>query len=223
MSDKRNNYQDLQKNQNAGMFDVQADQDFDNVSTVNAEYEEKPQRDYDDKVAAEKKKKRSRTFFATGAIILVCAIAAFIWSFSSSTSVNDSPAAKEAIEHQISDELPVGVVLLSDDEDEQLEAKDYTIVHDSSAGEAKIWVWDYASEDGDFVQVIVNGAPVGDPFMIKNKPVELSVPTTGTIQIKGVKDGGGGITYAVNYEVNGKTYFNIAPEGNCNTYTLQRG
>lgn len=39
--------------------------------------------------------------------------------------------------------------------------------------------------------------------------------------VKGIKDGGGGITYAIRYEVNGISYFNGAPEGELNTYTLK--
>jgi hypothetical protein len=57
--------------------------------------------------------------------------------------------------------------------------------------------------------------------MIKNKPREITVPSVGTVQIKGIKDGGGGITYAVRYEINGTSYFNGTPEGQLNTYTLK--
>ena len=61
-----------------------------------------------------------------------------------------------------------------------------------------------------------------DPFMIKNKPVVYTVPTTGEIQVLGTRDGGGGITYAVHYEVNGTTYFNGTDVGDGNLYTLIR-
>lgn len=59
-----------------------------------------------------------------------------------------------------------------------------------------------------------------EPFVINHKPKEILVPAKGDIQIKGIRDGGGGITYAVHYELNGTNYFNSAPEGNYNTYTL---
>ena len=58
--------------------------------------------------------------------------------------------------------------------------------------------------------------------MITHKPKELIVPGTGEVQIKGIKDGGGGITYAVRYEINGTSYFNGTPEGELNTYTLRK-
>lgn len=35
-----------------------------------------------------------------------------------------------------------------------------------------------------------------------------------------VHDAGGGLTYAAHYDLNGVTYFNNAPEGVLNTYTI---
>ena len=49
----------------------------------------------------------------------------------------------------------------------------------------KIWVWDYAAEDGDYVQILVNGLPMTDSFMIRHKPKAFTVPSTGEVQIKG--------------------------------------
>ena len=134
--------------------------------------------------------------------------------------VDVSDAAKSALSDQISTSLSAGTILLA--KDEMLSAQDYTIIHSSNQIDTKIWVWDYAAEDGDYVQMLVDGAPLGDAFFIKNKPVELVVPSSGLVQVKGVKDGGGGITYAVRYELNQTTYFNSAPEGEMNTYTLLR-
>lgn len=105
-------------------------------------------------------------------------------------------------------------------EDESLGGEDLTITHSSTADKSKIYVWDYAAEDGDYVQVLVDGAAVGDSFMIRNKPVELEVPSTGEIQILGTRDGGGGITYAIHYDLNGTTYFNGTTVGDGNKYTL---
>jgi hypothetical protein len=132
--------------------------------------------------------------------------------------VDVSPEAQAAIETQISTSLPVGTVLMTDDE--SLGGQDATIEFESGEGETKMWIWDYAAEDGDYVQVVINGVPEGDPFMIKHQPKEFSVPTVGEVQVLGIKDGGGGITYAVHYSKNATTYFNTAPEGGANTYTL---
>jgi hypothetical protein len=138
--------------------------------------------------------------------------------FSSSSSVDTSESARNALTDKISTSLAAGTVLLS--EDENIGQQDYTITHQYNQSNTKIWIWDYAAEDGDYVQVLVNGTPVGDTFMIKHKPVEIIVPAVGVVQIKGIRDGGGGITYAVRYELNGTNYFNYAPEGEFNSYTL---
>lgn len=138
--------------------------------------------------------------------------------FSPSTSINTTEAAKNALKNKSSISLAAGTILLLEDED--IGKQDYTITHKNDQSDTKIWVWDYAAEDGDYVQVLVNGVPISEPFMIKHKPVEITVPAVGKVQIKGIRDGGGGITYAVRYDLNGRTYFNSAPEGEFNTYTL---
>ena len=137
-----------------------------------------------------------------------------------SPSVNTSEEAVQALESGISTQLPVGVRILSDDQN--LAGQDLTITHSSQKEENKIYIWDYAAEDGDYVQILVDGVAICDPFMIKNKPIEFTVPTTGEVQILGTRDGGGGITYAVHYDVNGTTYFNGTDVGNGNRYTLVR-
>jgi hypothetical protein len=137
-----------------------------------------------------------------------------------SPSVNTSDDAKAALENFMSTNLEIGVRLLS--EDNNITGQDLTITHSSPSTENKIHIWDYAAEDGDYVQILVDGVALGDPFMIKNKPKEFIVPTTGEIQILGTRDGGGGITYAVHYEVNGTTYFNGMDVGKGNLYTLIR-
>lgn len=153
-----------------------------------------------------------------GALCIAVAIIAFI--VTPTTTVDTSEAAKRALKEGISTGTSAGVVLSSSDKN--MEAKDHTITHKSDAKDTKIWVWDYAAEDGDYVQVLVNGAIVSDAFMIKHKPREIVVPAAGEVQIKGIRDGGGGITYAVRYEVNGTSYFNGTPEGQLNTYTLRK-
>ena len=144
----------------------------------------------------------------------------FHFFIDSSSSVDTSEAAQNALKNKVSTGVSAGIVLLKDDEN--IGAQDYTITHQSKAEETKIWIWDYAAEDGDYVQVIVNGTPTSEPFMIMHKPKEIIVPTVGTVQIKGIRDGGGGITYAVRYDANGTSYFNSAPEGEFNPYELVR-
>lgn len=179
-----------------------------------------PQNDQPDTIAEVKKKTPfDKLLKTTGIVLIIASIFALMWSGNTPT-VDTSDAAKQAITEQVSTSLSVGTILMSSDEN--IGAKDYTITHSNTADESKIWIWDYAAEDGDYVQILVDGNPIGDAFMIKNKPQEFKVPTTGTVQVKGIRDGGGGITYAVRYELNNTNYFNSAPEGEFNTYTLVR-
>lgn len=135
-------------------------------------------------------------------------------------SVNTSRKAKEALETHMSTSLAAGTRLLSNDGN--YVGGDITITHNSLDAQTELYVWDYAAEDGDYVQIIVDGTPLGDPFMIKNKPIAFKIPTVGKVEIVGTRDGGGGITYAVYYKMNQTTYFNGVEEGGNNVYTLVR-
>ncbi|MFP7492990.1 hypothetical protein SFC66_04300 [Terribacillus saccharophilus] len=159
-----------------------------------------------------------KLLLAFGGITLALGVLGFV--FSGGSSVDTSEAAENALNKQVSAELSAGAILLSDDE--ELTAQDHTVAHSSAEEETKIWVWDYAAEDGDYVQVLINGTPVSESFMIKHKPKEFTIPAVGTVEIKGIKDGGGGITYAVRYDVNGTNYFNTAPLNGENKYELVR-
>lgn len=191
-------------------YDEEPQFDINNDENEQFEYTE---REVDGKAYRKKIDKPLKIF---GAICIAVGIIAM--ALSGTSRVDTSEAAKNALKNGASTTVSSGVILLSSDEN--AEAKDYTITHKSDAKDTKIWVWDYAAEDGDYVQVLVNGSPIGDAFMIKHKPREITVPSVGTVQIKGVKDGGGGITYAVRYDINGTSYFNGTPEGEANTYTL---
>lgn len=174
---------------------------------------EDTEREVDEKANRKGNDKHLKIF---GIICIVVTIITIV--FTEGSSVNTSESAKNALKNRVSTAVSAGTILLS--KDENAETKDYTITHNSNAKDTKIWVWDYAGEDGDYVQILVNGAPIGDAFMIKHKPKEFTVPSVGKIQIKGIRDGGGGITYAVRYDINETSYFNEAPEGESNTYTL---
>lgn len=155
-------------------------------------------------------------------VLMIAGIAAMIvyGMGDTSKSVDTSPEAKEALETHISTTLAAGTKLTS--KDDSYIGGDMTITHSSDSEETTLYVWDYAAEDGDYVQIIVDGTPLGDPFMIKNKPVSYTVPTVGEIQILGTRDGGGGITYGVYYDMNHTAYFNGMNQGENNLYTLIR-
>lgn len=154
--------------------------------------------------------------------LMAAGIAAMIAysSMQTSTSVDTSDEAVQALESHVSTSLAIGTKLAS--KDEYLGGGDVAITHGSKDENTTIWIWDYASEDGDYVQVLVDGVAISDAFMIKNKPVSFEIPTVAEVQVIGTRDGGGGITYAVHYGMNETTYFNGMDEGNGNTYTLIR-
>lgn len=165
------------------------------------------------------KTKADKKLKVTG-LVLAGLFMASIFFMPTSSSVNTSEEAIKALENRMSTQLPIGVRILS--KDENLAGQDLTITHSSLSDENKIHIWDYAAEDGDYVQILVDGVAICEPFMIKNKPVVFTVPATGEIQVLGTRDGGGGITYAVHYDVNGTTYFNGTDVGSGNLYTLIR-
>lgn len=195
--------QKKQTNQVAGGGNAQGSQNYDSEAQK----------------AKRNRRKREKPLKIFGGICLALFVTVLFFTFT--PSVNTSEAAKIALDEKVSTSLSAGTILLSVDKD--IGKQDYTINHQSDQAETKIWVWDYAAEDGDYVQILVNDAPVTDAFMIKNTPVEITVPAVGKVQIKGIKDGGGGITYAIRYDLNGTDYFNSAPEGEFNTYTLIKG
>ncbi len=165
------------------------------------------------------KSKADRKLKLTG-LVLAGLVIAGVFLMPTSPSVNTSDEANQALVSGMSTQLPIGVRILTDDQ--YVAGRDLTITHSSPNAENKIHIWDYAAEDGDYVQVLVDGVAICDPFMIKNKTVVFDVPTTGEVQILGTHDGGGGITYAVHYDVNGTTYFNGTDVGDGNLYTLIR-
>ncbi len=135
-------------------------------------------------------------------------------------SVDKSIYVEDAIETHVSTTLGVGTRILK--RDDNYIGGDMTIMHSSDKEETTLYVWDYAAEDGDYVQVFVDGAPLGEPFMIRSTPVSFTIPSVCEVKVVGTHDGGGGITYAVYYEVDQTTYFNGTSQGGDNTYTLVR-
>lgn len=154
-------------------------------------------------------------------LIISCLIPyVLIAHFENSHKVNSEEAAL-VMEAQISSTLGIGSILSSSSE-KTLPEKDFVISHSSQEDETKIWIWDYSSEDGDYIQILVNGTPLGDPFMISYIPIPYTVPATGEIKVLGIRDGGKGISYGIFFELNQTAYFNGTSEGSENLYILTR-
>lgn len=178
--------------------------------------------DPDDEVRKDKHSPFTKRIKKSAWIILAVGIVSMIIYSMGSTNkmVDTSEDAVSALNSHMSTTLAAGTKLLSIDDN--YVGGDLTITHNSDDEETTLYVWDYAAEDGDYVQILVNGSALGEPFMITNKPVTFTVPTVGEVQVLGTRDGGGGITYAVYYDMNHTTYFNGVDEGGNNLYTLMK-
>lgn len=165
--------------------------------------------------------KVGRTLLLSGAVLaLLCILSGFLFYNSLGTADLSEAEIQQIMETGTSSTLEIGVVLDSSDSDVATEPTDYAIENTTGAETTTITIWDYASVDGDYVQVLVDGVAITDVFMIDHDPVEIEVPATGTVSVVGIHDGGGGLTYAAYCALNGEIYFNNAPEGVLNTYTF---
>lgn len=115
-------------------------------------------------------------------------------------------------------DVQAGTVLMS--KHVPLGSKDFSVKVSQSKQDLQILIWDYAVEDGSYVQVLFNGSPITDPFQLKNSPQRVWVPRGGKLQIKGSKAGASSINYALQFPDTGDTYFNQVSLDGVNTYTI---
>lgn len=125
----------------------------------------------------------------------------------------------EAVKKGVVKNIKPGTVML--DKDQEISAKDYTIDINTKDTEMEIILWDFAAEDSDSIQVLVDGEVIADLVNINHNAQTFKVPTKGTIEIKGLKDGGNGITYALYVSETKETYFNTPIADSSNTYIIK--
>lgn len=133
---------------------------------------------------------------------------------------NGIPSIKGLQKTGIAKNVTPGTTISS--KDKKLEQKDQSIAIDSNIKKLTLSIWDFAAVDGDYVQVIHNNKKLSQPFMLSRDYKIFRVPAEGKIEIKGIKDGGGGITYALYVDETKETYFNDAPKDGFNTYTITK-
>ncbi len=167
-----------------------------------------------------------------GILAIMIAVGALTFSLINDAKVDISQDAITALQQGHANNLPTGTRLLA--VDAVREPKDYTIylkdqgiiTEQQDNKSIEIFVWDYAAVDGDYVQLFYNGVAISDAFMINHTPrlfkLDLGIAMTNLLQVKGIKDGGGGITYAVLIKGNTgeRSFYNAAPLNQVNTYTL---
>lgn len=151
-----------------------------------------------------------------GGILLVSIAYFLIFSNSSSTINYKSNLVSGKIEG-----VKAGDILSKDAV--KLEAKDFSIDLANSYGNIELSIWNFSNkEDGDYVQVFVDGSPQTEPFIIRHKPIKVGVPDKAVIQVRGIRDGSNnGITYGLFFNKTGETYLNTVPLNAANIYTLK--
>lgn len=159
-----------------------------------------------------------RLWMGLAAVLLF--VAFFV--FEGMDNTTSSEALKDATANGVVGGVAAGTVLSSSDEQLNLTARDFQVKMKEGTTSSRLLVWDFAAEDGDVVTIKVNGAVVSANVGLLNKPVAIDVPVPSVIEVVGVKDGVGGITYGIKIPgaVGNKAYFNVAPEGSANKYTL---
>jgi hypothetical protein len=115
--------------------------------------------------------------------------------------------------------LPPGAVLAVSDM--RMAGQDYVVEFKKGIKYTSMLIWDCAAEDGDQVEILVNGQLVDGPFIIRHTPVAIELPVGAEVEVRGVVDGGGGgVTYGVNFAELPRTILNSADPGTSNRYSL---
>lgn len=142
------------------------------------------------------------------------------------TTTIDEELANKIFAEKITTKLKAGDILFS--MDKVVEPYHYSDIdiatYSSFGGGLGLFIWDYAEEDGDYVQIRIDGKAYGKPFMLTHTPKNIIITNGTVLTIHGIKDGNSvgedGITYALNFPtLHNTTLLNNAPVGGKNIYT----
>ncbi|GAM12821.1 hypothetical protein [Mesobacillus selenatarsenatis] len=159
---------------------------------------------------------RKSVFFGTIlAVVLAIGLSMMSGSYTSEGS------AEEVVANRISKSTLAGETPFTDETNAGITAKDFEVTVGDSGGDAKMLIWDFNSEDNDEVQILVNGQPLKEKLILANNPAAISIPVPSTVTVKGLKDQGGGISYAVKFPNDKVTYYNVVGMNAGNTYTVR--
>jgi hypothetical protein len=137
------------------------------------------------------------------------------------TSYSDEGAPEEVVANRISTATEAGESLFTDETNANIEARNFEITNaGTDGGEARMLIWDFNKVDLDEVAILVDGVPVKEKLILSENASAISIPVPSTVTVSGVKDLGGGISYAVKFPNNKTTYFNVVTAGQSNTYTV---
>ncbi|MEI5905868.1 hypothetical protein WAK64_02150 [Bacillus spongiae] len=138
-----------------------------------------------------------------------------------SLSYTSEGSAKEVVANRISKSTMAGETPFTGETNAGITAMDFEVTVGDSGGDAKMLIWDFNSEDSDEVQILVNGQMLKEKLILANNPAAFSIPVPSTVTIKGLKDNGGGISYAVKFPNDKITYYNVVSVKAGNTYTVK--
>jgi hypothetical protein len=159
---------------------------------------------------------RKPVFFGTIlALLLAIGLSMILGSYSSEGS------AEEVVANRISKSTLAGETPFMDETNAGITARDFEVTVGDSGGDAKMLIWDFNSEDSDEVQILVNGQPLKEKLILATNPAAISIPVPSTVTVKGLKDNGGGISYAVKFPNDKITYYNVVSVNAGNTYTVK--
>ena len=151
---------------------------------------------------------------------IFCLVAGIVTGFIVPDSQEEGTAA-QVVANRISTTTSAGEQLMIDESYANIQARDFEVGNAGpDGGEARMLIWDFNLEDLDEVSVLVDGVPVKEKIILTNNAASISIPVPSTVTITGVKDNGGGISYAVKFPNNKMTYYNIVGIGQSNTYTV---
>ncbi|MFE6795346.1 hypothetical protein [Paenibacillus chitinolyticus] len=169
----------------------------------------------DNRKSSSNGKKRNKHRFWIGITALIT-FGMFMYFQGSTGSIKDVQS------NGIGKGMKAGIQLAAADDSAGLEARDFKIEMKKNTTTSRMLIWDFAAEDGDVVTVKVDGNILQSNITIMHSPVALDIPIPSAVEIIGVKDGGGGITYGVKFPgaVQNNAYFNAAPVGSSNVYTI---
>lgn len=183
--------------------------DIDNQTGVDEE-EQQPEVIYH-----EHSHRKSVFFGSILAVVLAIGLSMILGSYTSEGS------AEEVVANRISKTTLAGETPFTDETNAGITAKDFEVTVGDSGGDAKMLIWDFNSEDHDEVQILVNGQPLKEKLILATNPAAISIPVPSTVTVKGLKDNGGGISYAVKFPNDKVTYYNVVSVNAGNTYTVR--
>lgn len=154
--------------------------------------------------------------WATMIIIAVAILGSFL-----TASFSDEGKADEVVANRISKATIAGETLFEDETNANIQARDFKVSNAGpDGGEVRMLIWDFNKVDLDEVAITINGVPIKEKLILSDKAAAISILVPSKVTVSGVKDKGGGISYAVKFPNIEMTYFNVVTEGQSNIYTV---